>query len=144
MGTIERFLTGLDGGVSSAIVRIPAAFLLLPLVRLLPGWGESPWLSLLIFVGLLAGLRVLCALLRRLLPFSADAQQVWAERRDIARWHDSYAWQKLFWLGLGILPHAVLGAGLQPGEYVVVLVCLVGGGAGLLAWLRMSGKPVSA
>lgn len=59
-------------------------------------------------------------------------------RRDIARWHDSYAWQKLLWIGLGILPHALIGAGLLPGEYVVALLCLVAGGVGLFFWKRTS------
>ena len=48
--------------------------------------------------------------------------------------HDSYQWQKLFWIGLGLLPYAVIGDGLRNGELVVTSFCLGGGSVGLLFW----------
>jgi hypothetical protein len=96
-----------------------------------------------LFVGLLVALRVGPAVLRHVLPFSADAKEIWAVRRNIAKLHDSYQWQKLFWIGLGLLPYAVIGNGLSNGELVVMLFCLIGGSLGLLFWYRVDAKPAT-
>jgi hypothetical protein len=85
-------------------------------------------------MGLLIALRVGPALLRHVLPFSDEAKKAWSERRNLAKQHDSYQWQKLFWIGLGLLPYAVLGDGPKNGELVVTFICLLGGGAGLFFW----------
>jgi hypothetical protein len=68
---------------------------------------------------------------------SVEAKKLWAERRNIGKQHDSYQWQKLFWIGLGLLPYAVAGDGLRTGQLAMMLICLVGGGAGLLFWRRV-------
>jgi hypothetical protein len=89
-----------------------------------------------LFIGLLVALRVVPAVMRRVLPFSVEAKELWAKRRNIAKQHDSYQWQKLFWIGLGLLPYAVISDGLRNGELVVTLICLVCGSIGLLFWRR--------
>jgi hypothetical protein len=48
--------------------------------------------------------------LRKVLPFSAEAKQIWSDRRQVAKLHDSYQWQKLFWVALGLLPMPPLTA----------------------------------
>ena len=101
------------------------------------------WVSLILFVGLLIALRVVPAVVRHILPFSAEVKQIWVERRMIAKRHNSYQWQKLFWIGLGLLPYAVIGDGLRNGELVVTFTCMIGGIAGLLCW-RMTGATSSA
>lgn len=95
------------------------------------------------FLGLLIALRVVPALVRLALPFSAAAKEIWASRRALAKRYDSYQWQKLFWVGLGLLPHVATAGELQRGEILVTLVCLIGGSVGLLIWSKVNGARAS-
>jgi hypothetical protein len=140
MRLLERLLVGLDSGPWAAIARVALGFGIPPVFHALSGGRESEWISLTLFLGLLVALRVLPAALRRALPFSDEAKATWRERRNIAKLYDSYQWQKLFWIGLGLLPYVVIGDGLRNGELVVAFICLIGGGAGLLLWHRGSAK----
>ena len=94
------------------------------------------------FIGLLAALRLFPFVLRRALPFSAEAKAIWLERRFVAKTYGSYQWQKLFWIALGITPYALIGDGLRMGELAVMLICLIGGGAGLFFWRRANAVTV--
>lgn len=134
MQPFEQVLVELDTGASSRISRVVLGLTTVPAFRALFGDSHGAWLFIALFVGLLVALRVVPAVLRHALPFSAEAKAIWAERRQIAKQHDAYQWQKLFWIGLGLLPYAFVGGGLNPGELIVVWVCLIGGSAGLLLW----------
>ena len=79
------------------------------------------------------------ALIRFALPFSAEAKEIWARRRALAKRYDSYQWQKLLWIGLGLLPHVTTAGQVAPGEIVVTAICLIGGSMGLLIWSKVSG-----
>ena len=136
MSSLERFLVRLDSGIWGAISRVVLGLAMLPAFRALSGGRDRIWITLALFFGLLIALRVAPAMLRRALPFSDEAKKIWAERRNIAKQHDSYQWQKLFWIGLGLLPYVIIGDGLKNGELVVTFICLIGGGAGLLLWRR--------
>lgn len=136
MQYVERFLLRLDSGPWSAVSRVVLGLLIAPVFRALSGGHAPIWISLALFLGLLIGLRVVPALLRAALPFSAETKAIWFQRRQVAKLYDSYQWQKLFWIGLGLLAFAAIGGGLQTGEQVVTAVCLAGGGAGLLLWRR--------
>ena len=138
MKFIERFLIGLDSAPWSAISRVALGLAIPPVFRALSGGSDRVWIWLALFLGLLVVLRVVPALLRRVLPFSVEAKGIWAERRNIAKRHDSYQWQKLFWIGLGLLPYAVLGNGLSNGDLLVTFICLIGGSLGLLFWHRVN------
>jgi hypothetical protein len=140
MRSIERFLINLDSWPWSAVYRVALGLCIPPVFGALFGGHDGLWTFPVFFIGLLAALRVVPAVLRRgrILPFSAEATKSWAERRYIAKMHDSYQWQKLFWFGLGLLPHAVIGNGIGNGELVVTFFCLIAGGAGLLRWRKVS------
>ena len=137
MRFIERFLVNLDSWPWSAISRVALGLGIPPVFGALSGGDDRLWTDLALFVGLLVALRIVPAVLRRVLPFSLEAKQLWRKRRDIAKRHDSYQWQKLFWIGLGLLPYAVIGDGLRNGELVVTFICLIGGSAGSLFWRRV-------
>jgi hypothetical protein len=141
MQYLERFLVDLDSGSSSAVSRVALGLCIPPLFRALSGGSDRIWIDLVLFLALLIGLRVIPAVLRKVLPFSAEAKQIWSDRRQVAKLHDSYQWQKLFWVGLGLLPWAIAGGGLKTGEMVLTAICLVGGGAGLLIWRRINATP---
>jgi hypothetical protein len=136
MKSLELFLINLESRPWSAISRIALGFVF----GALTGSYDRVSVHLALFIGLLLALRVIPLVLRRVLPFSAEAKQIWAERRNIAKRHDSYQWQKLFWIGLGQLLYAVIGDGPRNGELVVTLICMIGGSAGLLFWRRVNAE----
>ncbi|MCW5704272.1 MAG: hypothetical protein AB7I42_13270 [Bradyrhizobium sp.] len=144
MKHIEHFLVKLDDGPSSAVSRVALGFCIPLVLRALTGGQDHIWTSLALFLGLLIALRVIPAVLRMLLPFSAEAKGIWLQRRQIAKRHDSYQWQKLFWMGIGLLAFAAIGGGLRTGELAVTLVCLVGGSAGMMFWRRSGAVQVPA
>jgi len=141
MRFLERIFIGLDSWPWGAISRVALGLGIPPAFRALSGSRDVIWISLALFIGLLVALRVVPAVLRRVLPFSVEAKEIWTARRNIAKQYDSYQWQKLFWIGLGLLPYAVIGDGLANGERVLTLICLIGGSAGLLFWYRVNMTP---
>ena len=136
MKPIERLLVGLDSGPWSIIIRIGLGLALLPVLRAFSGGSDFVWISLAMFIASMFVLRVAFVLARRVLPFSIEAREIWAARRGISKEYDSYLWQNLFWIGLGMLAYAAIGNGLRHGELVLTILCLIGGGAGLLFWWR--------
>jgi hypothetical protein len=135
MQLLERFLVRLDSWPWSAVSRVVLGFAIAPICRAIAGSHDQVWVELALFVALLIGLRVIPALLRGVLPFSAETRAIWFQRRQIAKLYDSYQWQKLFWIGLGLLAFDVIG-GPQTGEQVITVFSLIGGSAGLLLWRR--------
>lgn len=141
MKHLERFLLDLDTGASAAVSRVALGLCIPPVFRALSGGTDRIWFDLALFLALLIGLRVGPAVLRKILPFSAETKQIWFDRRQIAKQHDSYQWQKLFWVGLGLLPYAFVDGALRTGELVLTAICLIGGCAGLLIWRRINAAP---
>jgi hypothetical protein len=141
MRPFERFLVGLDSWPWSAFVRVLIGLCSPPVSRTLFGSGNSVWVFPAFFVASLIALRVVPALIRFALPFSAEAKEIWARRRALAKRYDSYQWQKMFWIGLGLLPHATIAGEIAPGEIVVTVICLVGGSLGLWIWSKVGGAP---
>jgi hypothetical protein len=134
MQTLERHVVALDSDPWSAIYRGAIGFAIPPVFRALTGGYDSIWITAALFLALLIGLRLGPVVLRRLLRFSAEAKQIWAARRALSKEYDSYAWQKLFWIGLGLVLFGAVGGGLQNGERALTVFCLIGGGAGQLLW----------
>lgn len=136
MKSFENFLIGFDSGPLSAIYRVAIGFGIAPLFRAFSRGYDPIWMFPAVFIGLLVALRVVPAVLRLALPFSAEAKAIWAGRRDLAKQYDSYQWKKLFWIGLGLLLYVVTAGDARNGEVVLVLICLIGGGLGQLAWRK--------
>ena len=141
----ERLLLALEERPWNVVYRMAIGFSAFPLYRGLYGFHASGW-SLACF--LLAGLfllRLVPAVLRRLLPFSAETQDVWRERRRLGKRYDSYQWRKLLWIGLGIGLSVLLSHSTERGTVGVVtaLLFLVPGLAGWIAWRRIEGNNAS-
>ncbi|MDF3808876.1 MULTISPECIES: hypothetical protein [Rhodopseudomonas] len=137
MAPVERFLVGLDSPPWSMAWRVALGLSMPPLLRAISGSRDRVWMDLALFLAILIALYLIPVVLRRLLPFSDEAKEIWSARRRIAKRHDSYQWQKLFWIGLGLFPYTVVGHGLGLGELLITLFCLLGGSAGLFFWSRM-------
>lgn len=144
MTPFERIIVGIESDPWSALYRGAIGFVLPPVFRFISGDRDSIWITSALFLGVLVALRVGPAVLRHTLRFSAEAKEIWRARRNISKRYDSYAWQKLFWMGLGLLLFAALGGGLRHGELAVTLFCLIGGGAGLMVWRGQRAKGVPA
>jgi hypothetical protein len=143
MKPIERAIVGIESGMWSAVSRGGVGFVMPPVFRTLSGNSDSVWVNSALFLGVLIALRFVPMALRYILPFSAEAKEVWRARRELSKKSDAYAWQKLFWVGLGLLLYGAVGGGLQRGEFAVTLFCLISGGAGLLVWCTTRGtQPV--
>lgn len=132
MQTFERALVALDRGAVGALYRVGVGFLIVPAWSYAIGKPESGWSLIAFFVGVLLALRVVPAVLRKILPFSSAVRTIWADRRQMAKRFDSYQWQKLFWIGIGIALYA-----LQSRQHFPALLggaCLVAGAVGVLLW----------
>ncbi|MHC2336521.1 hypothetical protein [Bradyrhizobium sp. USDA 4454] len=144
MTAFERFLINLDTWPAGAFLRIGLGLCILPVFRLLSGGDDRIAVALTMFLALLLALRLVPAVCRRILPFSRKAKDLWFKRRNLGKRYDSCQWQKLFWIGLGMLPYAMISRGLGRGEIVLLAICMIGGGAGLLLWRKTDQPGVGA
>ncbi len=133
---LQRLLPALDVGPAGAALRILLGLsfaVLLP--RVAPGLGVAG--AALALAALLVGVKVFTAVARRFVGAGPAVRAVWEKRRLLARYHDSYQWRKLTWLGAGIL--AALATGAEAGWHAPLgWACLGAGLAAEVAW-RMLG-----
>src|SRR5262249_54368603 len=101
----ERALVRLDQPQWAALPRIVFGYVLIPAQSWVTGNESISWTLIVFFVAVLAAVRLTTAVVREVLPFSAKLQETWAARRRLARRFDSYQWQKLFGIGLGLALH---------------------------------------
>ena len=134
LGTFERVWVQADAPPFDAIYRVAVGFAFLPAVSALTGQPLGPGPLVAAFVVLLAGLRVVPAVLRKLLPFSPAALSAWTHRRQIAKRYDSYQWQKLLWIGLGLLAYIAAARVFAAAVIALTVACIVAGALGLITW----------
>lgn len=97
-----------------------------------------------LFLGTLMLLRIAPLVIRKLVHFDSQLQEVWASRRRLAKEADSYQWQKLFWIGIGLLSYLIVTTSRSFSEFAVTAFCLIAGGLGLVFWRkRESSEPAS-
>jgi hypothetical protein len=79
-------------------------------------------------------MRVAPAVVRQAVPFGETLRTTWSERRQLAKRFDSYQWQKLLWIGLGMTLF-VWQSGRQSTPVVALaLFSVVSGAMGLGFW----------
>jgi hypothetical protein len=130
----EWFLVRLEDSPWGECYRVVIGFLIVPLASTIWNPDPSGWAVGTVLLVVLGLLRVVPAVARRLWPFSNAVKQIWSSRREIAKRCDSYQWQKLFWVGLGMAFEMLLGDSLRTGEVVIASTCLAAGAAGMIAW----------
>ena len=116
---------------------IPTGYLVVPAFHTTFGPAGPAWALVAVLLCLLLGLRVGAALLRRRLPVPRTVANAWTQNRILAKRYDSYQWQKLFWIGVGILIYALPLAGSQVTPIGLAFTCLASGGLGVLRWCSM-------
>jgi hypothetical protein len=130
----ETLLVGLDEGAVGALFRAAIGFAISPAVAAVMGraagdWALVPGVAMIVIL-----LRLVPLVIRRLVPFSSRAQEIWRNRRQTAKRYDSYQWQKLFWMGAGMALYSAVGDALRVPDMAVSAICVVAGGVGLARW----------
>lgn len=134
-GSLEKMILNLENAPWHGIYRTVIGFLILPLCHLLLG-QDLGHLAFWLFLAILIGLKIVPGLVRRLLPVSEAAQEIWAERRRLGKRYDSYQWKKLFWIGLGLAGYTVMFDDVAGFGGFLAAFCLISGGVGFLMWRR--------
>jgi hypothetical protein len=134
LGSVETLLLKLDIGALGAFYRIAIGFATVPIYNLLFGELGSNWNAILFFLGVLALLRLGTAVIRKLIPMSAELREAWSLRRRMAKYYDSYQWRKLTWFGIGLGLYQLFEGQSQPPYEMIALFCLLSGFAGMLTW----------
>src|SRR5688572_26013957 len=101
----DKLLLNLDVGPIGALARVAlgAAFAVM-LGAFRP--GVRPGGAAAVLAAVLFGLKAATAVARRVVPAPPVVRAHMEWRRNLARFHDSYQWRKLLWLGLGIVAAA--------------------------------------
>jgi hypothetical protein len=86
---------------------------------------------------MLVAVRLVPFIFRRLLPFSREVTSNWSRRRRLAKRFDSYQWQKLLWIGVGLTSYIVVAADYGGSSCALAAFCLLSGGFGLAIWSRV-------
>jgi hypothetical protein len=105
---------------------------MLPLFSRLSGGNTSDWWLIVWFVGALFALRLIPAVLRKILPFSPETKAVWYKRRQDAKRYDSYQWKKLLWIGIGLAGYVCVWDEPRSMGGALAVFCLASGGLGYI------------
>lgn len=119
-----------------AVYRLAIGFHLVPLFSWWHGEIGSDWRLFPFFLVVLLTLRLVPALVRHVVSFSADLQSQWAHQRFLAKRFDSYQWRKLLWFGLGLAAYLPFLARPRVVPMLLALFCLLAGGLGAVTWHR--------
>ena len=138
IGTIARVLLNIDDGAFGALYRVLIGFATLPAMSLLLGNDGSDWTVVPFLLSILLLLRIVPAVIRKLVPFSGAMREAWAVRRQTAKRYDSYQWRKLTWIGVGLALYIAASGQISLSRIVVCSACLLAGIAGMVRWHSVS------
>jgi hypothetical protein len=138
IGAVERVLLAIDDDAFGALSRVAIGFATLPAMSLLLGSNISDWTVVPFLLSILLLLRLVPAVVRKLVPFSGAVQEAWAVRRRLAKQYDSYQWRKLMWIGIGLALYTAVSGQFSAARVVVCSACLLAGMVGMLRWRLVS------
>lgn len=133
---MTHLLTSAERAPFGVIYRVILGFVLFPLASLVRLPITAWWGGTVQILTLLIALRVGPAVIRKAVRFPDEIRTVWAERRQLAKRHDSYQWRKLSWIGLGLCGYLALAGDHRPSRTIPSLACLSAGVAGSVIWAR--------
>jgi hypothetical protein len=134
VGTVDKLLLHLDEGPFGAFYRVLIGFTTIPAMRLLLGSDGPDWTLVSFLLSVLLLLRVGLAIVRKVVPFSAELREAWSVRRRTAKLYDSYQWRKLMWIGLGLALYVVVAGRYWPVQIALSMFCLITGAIGTVRW----------
>jgi hypothetical protein len=141
LGSFEKLILSVESASFGTLYRTGIGFAIIPAyssILATQGWRDTPGKLLLFLLAVLFTLRIAPGVARRVLPFSREVKQEWAELRNLAKTYDSFQWKKLLGIGLGLTAYLV-SSGLHRADAIALAtICTVGGVAGWLFWLRIS------
>jgi hypothetical protein len=137
---IERMILSIDDGAFGALYRTAIGFATLPAISLLLGRDHADWVIVPFLLAILLLLRIIPAIIRKLLPFSGAARDIWTARRRVAKRHDSYQWRKLTWIAVGLSLYTAISGQISAARIILCAVCLLAGLAAELKWRAVSGN----
>src|SRR5262245_26267221 len=138
VGAIERALLKISDGAFAAFYLVLIGVATLPAMSLLLGDAGSDWIVVPFLLSILLLLRIVPAVVRKLVPFSGATREAWAVRRRAAKQYDSYQWGKLLWIGVGLAIYITAAGQFSPSRIVVCATCLLAGTAGMVRWRAVS------
>jgi hypothetical protein len=136
--TIDKFLLSLDEGAFGGLYRVLIGFTTIPVMRLLLGSDGSDWTLVPFLLLVLVLLRVVLAVVRKVVPFSAELQEAWSVRRRTAKLYDSYQWRKLMWIGTGLALYVAVSGQYWPVHIALSMFCLVTGAGATVRWRALA------
>ena len=136
MTSADRLLLGVDEGLSSVLVRAALGYFVVPLWSYATGVSTPDWTLLPFFLGVLVASRLVPGVLRKVVKFPEAVCAVWTERRQLAKRFDSFQWQKLLGIGVGLLLYAVVTSNRSPVLFGLAGACLATGAGALVIWRR--------
>src|SRR5262245_40676373 len=135
MSRFEQLLVKLEAPPWGGCYRVLLGFLLVPIAsRLVGTLVQSGWALAGCLLGALFLTRAVPAILRSVIPFSRAARSAWGYRRGLGKRYDSYQWQKLLWIGLGMAGQILASQELHAASVSLSALCVVAGAAGWVAW----------
>jgi hypothetical protein len=134
IGLLEKLLVSVDAWPFDALYRVAIGFVTLPLMSRVWNNDRSGFALISFLLGIFLMLRVVPAVVRRVVPFSDATRRVWTRRRHLAKRYDSYQWQKVFWIGAGLASYIALSGDVTADRIVVSATCMLGGAVGLARW----------
>jgi|SRR5882724_1037910 len=133
-GTVDKFLLRLDEGAFGALYRVLIGFTTIPVMRLLLGNDGSDWTLVPFLLLVLVLLRVVLAVVRKVVTFSAELREAWSVRRRTAKLYDSYQWRKVMWIGAGLALYVAVSGQYRPVHIALSMFCLVAGAGATVRW----------
>jgi len=132
--SVDKFLLSLDEGAFGALYRVLIGFAAIPVERLLLGSEGSDWMLVPFLLLVLVLLRVVPAVVRKVVSFSAELLEAWYVRRRMAKAYDSYQWRKLIWIGAGLALYFAISGQHRPVHIALSMFCLVAGAGATVRW----------
>jgi len=103
-------------------------------MRLLLGSDSPDWTLVPFLLSVLLLLRVGLAIVRKVVPFSAELQEAWSVRRRTAKLYDSYQWRKLMWIGAGLGLYVAVSGRYWFVQIALSMFCLITGAVATVRW----------
>jgi hypothetical protein len=140
MTTLDRALISMDRSPLDAVLRALLGFACIPILSFLHQDVRSAWVLATGLLVLMLSLRIVPVFLRKLLPWPPEVKAVWDERRQIAKRYDSFQWQKLFFIGLGLATYLLVSQAWSSSAISVSSFCVLFGAIGLARWYPQLNK----